>query len=415
MILLEAPSRSVNCTIALSGSKSIGNRLLILQKSIHLNTTLLNPPQAEDFTLLQQALNQITEGGSASLNVKHAGTALRFLTALLAATPGNWTIGGSEHLNARPVADLVDALRAAGANICYLGQHGYPPLQIQGKRQLADTVKIKPQTSSQFVSAVLLTAPSLSNGLNVLLEGTPSSAPYIAMTLGVLKHFGVELVADNSSIKIQPYIEKTQPKEFVIEPDWSSASYWYSICALSPGSSVLLQHLSPKSLQGDSVVKDIYARLGVSSTFVENGLLIKNTGKVAETFSWDFSACPDIAQTVAVTCLGLGLPATLNGLHTLPYKETNRIEALKNELIKFGAQVETGAAYLQLLPAQNALGNHQTVCIKTYHDHRMAMSFAPLALLSKNLYIDDETVVNKSYPAFWADLKTAGFSVNLQP
>lgn len=415
MILLEAPPTPINCAIALSGSKSIGNRLLMLKKTLNLNTTLVNLPQAEDFTLLQTALNQISEGGSATLNIKHAGTAMRFLTALLATTPGHWTLGGSEQLNKRPVADLVEALQMAGADIVYLGKEGYPPLQIRGTRQLAHTIAINPQTSSQFVSALLLVAPALANGLEVVLQGTPASAPYIAMTLGVLKQFGIEATANTTRLKIPPSTKVAAPHHFTIEPDWSSASYWYSICALSPGSCITLPHLLVNSLQGDCVVKDIYSQLGVSSTFSADGLQINHTGTTTKVLNWDFSACPDIAQTVAVTCLGLGIPATLRGLHTLPYKETNRIEALKNELEKFGATVETGADFLRLLPAQNPIGTHRAVCVKTYHDHRMALSFAPLSVVHKNLCIDDETVVDKSYPAFWADLKTVGFSVNLQP
>ncbi len=411
---LGAPQHSIKCTVSLSGSKSISNRLLLLNEIIKTPLELGNLSDAEDTNLLKQAIAIIKAKTGTVIDVGHAGTDFRFLTAFLSITPGVWTLTGSERMKQRPVGSLVNALRNLGANISYIGQENYPPLNITGSDLTGGTLAIDAGISSQFVSALLLIAPALPGGLELRLQGQVVSAPYIRMSVELLKALGAKVVFSQNGIHVSPLTTDPSITAFEIESDWSSASYWYSMCALSAGSEVELPRLFKQSLQADAVLPGLFEGLGVETRFSENSIVLRNVKTKLTFFEHDFSDCPDLAQTLAVTCFGLGIECHLQGLKTLKIKETDRILALKAELEKFGANVAITNQSIHIGPARN-LKPKTPVAINTYNDHRMAMSFAPLALVFGQLFIQHPEVVDKSYPAFWRDLKSAGFSVNLQP
>jgi 3-phosphoshikimate 1-carboxyvinyltransferase len=413
MIQLEAPSHSVKAKIKLTGSKSISNRFLILKEVLGKDIHFENLSDSEDTQLLQNAINQIKNKRQATIDVHHAGTDMRFLTALLSITEGEWIITGSDRMKERPIGELVMALSSLGANISYLEKENFPPLLIKGKKLKGGIVHIDSSVSSQFISALILIAPALEQGMKLNLTGKMVSKPYIEMTCALLKSFGVHVTQTENLISITASIIPDLPPVISIESDWSSASYWYSICALSGNMEIELRSLKNESLQADAVLPEIYKNLGVKTSYKKDGIVLNATQPLLKEFTYNFTNCPDIAQTIAVTCFGLGIRAELNGLQTLKVKETDRILALKNELQKLGANVETGSDWLKM-----EVGNLKSVksqSIHTYKDHRMAMSFAPLALVLGQLVIEDEMVVTKSYPTFWEDLKSVGFNVNLQP
>lgn len=430
MMELQKPRAAIRKAIKLTGSKSISNRLLILNAVCGLDLSFTNLSDAEDTQVLQNALTQIHKcrnifANPASLretipqviDVHHAGTDMRFLTALLAITKGSWILTGSERIKQRPIGELVTALRTLGAEIIYLEKENYPPLAITGKRLAGGKLTINSGVSSQFISALLLIAPALPGGLELTLSGKSVSFPYIQMTLGLLTGFGASCMTSGNTITLTP-AEITPPdRPVVVESDWSSASYWYSLCALSPGSEITLSALYEKSGQADAILPKLFAPLGVTTVFGKESVTLTHSGIAAKSFSFDFTDCPDIAQTLAVTCFGLGIRSELKGLSTLKIKETDRILALKTELEKCGALVEATDDTLLIHATRNPKPETQNLKpeINTYHDHRMAMSFAPLALIFDTISIADPGVVAKSYPAFWQDLKSAGFNVNLQP
>ena len=414
MLRLEAPNQPIHQTIELGGSKSLSNRMLMIKQVLNWPVQLINGSNSDDTIRLIKALKIITSANSATIDIHHAGTDLRFLTAYLANTPGQWVLTGSERIQQRPIKDLVETLRLLGANITYIKKAGFPPLQISGKKLNGGNVSINANISSQFISALLLVAPAFKNGLNLELKGEVVSAPYIQMTLEILKLAGVVYTLNNSTICVPPSTQLNQLIAYSIESDWSSASYWYSICALSRNSQIKLKQFYNTSWQADAIIFNLFEQFGVRSHFTDNELVITNTGKCVQKFEFDFTTCPDIAQTIAVVCFALGIEANLTGLKTLRIKETDRIEALKNELEKLGALINITNDSLTILKTTK-IDYQNTPGIETYNDHRMAMSFAPLALVFKSINIIDESVVTKSYPSFWEDLKTAGFSVNLQP
>jgi 3-phosphoshikimate 1-carboxyvinyltransferase len=400
-----------NATIAITGSKSETNRLLLFQ-ALYPNISIENASNSDDSEVMVVALqkSKIKNQKALCIDVHHAGTAMRFLTAYFAIQEGVEVIlTGSSRMQERPIQILVDALNQLGAEITYIEKEGFPPIKIVGKKLIQSRVSLPANVSSQFVSALLLIAPKLENGLELTLEGTITSRPYIQMTLDLLSEIGVETSFVNNSIKIhpKPFIESS--KSIHVESDWSSASYFYSIVALSEiGTEITLSNFKKNSLQGDSVLVEIYKNFGVETVFnSDNSITIsKNVNFKPDTFNFQLNSSPDIAQTIAVTCFGLGIECKLTGLHTLKIKETDRLEALKNELTPLGAKVEITANSISIegypnLELKNAL-------IKTYQDHRMAMAFAPLALKIP-LEIEQAEVVSKSYPAFWNDLKTLGF------
>jgi|TARA_R110002072_G_scaffold145129_6_gene291360 3-phosphoshikimate 1-carboxyvinyltransferase len=398
-------NKLINKSVFISGSKSESNRLLILQQ-LFSRITISNLSDSDDTHHLQHALST----QDSEINIGHAGTAMRFLTAFFAAQKNRTVIlSGSDRMHNRPIKILVDALKDLGAEISYVDKEGYPPLKITGKELKENKVQINGNVSSQYISALLLIASSLPEGLTVELLGEITSIPYIKMTLSLLNQIGIETSFEGQTIQVKPH-QNSKQQDLVVESDWSSASYFYSIIALSDiGSEIRLSSYKKQSLQGDAVLADIYEHFGVSTTFDENSIILK---KVAESkkelLQLDLNKAPDIAQTIAVTCFGLGVSCDLDGLHTLKIKETDRLEALKNELTKLGAIISVTNDSLYLEGSSKIISN---VSIETYNDHRMAMAFAPLAILMP-INILDANVVTKSYRNFWEDLQQIGFQLN---
>lgn len=387
--------------IQISGSKSESNRLLILQQ-LYSNLKLENVSDSDDSKHLMSALQSNKE----LIDIGHAGTAMRFLTAYFSAKEGRETVlTGSERMQNRPIKILVEALRKLGADIQYVDKEGYPPLRIKGKKLTKDTVQINGNVSSQYISALLLMAPSLENGLEIELLGEITSRPYLEMTLTLLKYLNISCSFNGNIIKVLPK-QKIEDKTIVVESDWSSASYFYSIIALSgEGATVELSSYKKESLQGDSCLADIYKSLSVETNFGENSIILKKTNAILnhseEPLKLDLRNAPDIAQTIAVSCFGLGIACNLKGLHTLKIKETDRLVALDNELTKLGADIFVTDNSLHLKAASTI---HKNKSIPTYHDHRMAMAFAPLAL-KVPITIEEANVVTKSYTGFWEDFE----------
>lgn len=407
--LFYPPSTPQNAEITVTGSKSESNRLLILQAifgQIHLH----NISESDDTLILQEALK--TDSGT--VNIHHAGTAMRFLTAYFASKINTEIVlTGSDRMQQRPIIILVDALREIGADIQYLKAEGFPPLKIVGKKFTKSEVSIKSGVSSQYISALMLVAPSLPHGLRIVLEGQITSAPYIEMTLSLLRKIGINGEFKEHIIIIPP-ISKIPSQEINIESDWSSASYFYSAVALSDNLEIKLKTYFKESLQGDSKLVSIYKNLGVKTFFdpSENSITLKKTKTILpEQLNLDLKDTPDIAQTIAVTCLGLKLRCKLTGLQTLKIKETDRLEALKTELEKLGATVSITNKEIEMVPP---LKLESGIAIDTYQDHRMAMAFAPLAIKIP-LTINHADVVSKSYPSFWEDIRKIGIHVKLEP
>jgi len=390
--------------LKITGSKSESNRVLLLQ-ALFEGLEIKNVSNSDDSQLMQKAL----KSNSSVVDIHHAGTAMRFLTAYYATRLGKTTtLTGSSRMQERPIKILVDALNTLGASISYTKNDGYPPLLIEGKTLTKSNVQMKANVSSQYISALLLIAPTLENGLTLHLEGEITSTPYIKMTLSLLNELGVQTSFETNTITVFPFRQFTS-KTFVVESDWSSASYFYSIVALSPvGTQIAISEYKSTSLQGDAILQKIYKDLGVESTFNGTTLILKRIEtSFPNCLSIDLSNAPDIAQTIAITCLGLKIDCDLTGLHTLKIKETDRLVALQNEIQKLGTTITITNNSLQL---KSPLDLNSDVVISTYNDHRMAMAFAPLALKTP-LFIDDAEVVSKSYPDFWNDLKAIGFTI----
>lgn len=398
---------AVNSTaITITGSKSETNRLLLLQ-ALYPNITIHNLSQSDDSDAMEKALS----GNEEVVDIHHAGTAMRFLTAYYAVKEGSEVVlTGSSRMKERPIGVLVDALRSLGAKIEYVENEGFPPLKITGQKLEKNKVSIKADVSSQYISALLLIAGRLENGLELTLDGEVTSRPYIDMTLSLLDQIGVENHFDGNTIRISAKsVIEDQKTEVVVESDWSSASYFYSIVALADKeTTITLSSYKKNSLQGDSALADIYRQLGVETNYNGNSItLSKIENFIPATIHLELNNTPDIAQTIAVTCFGLGIGCELTGLHTLKIKETDRLEALKTEMQKLGAKISVTNDSL-LLEASNTI--NKDIAIATYNDHRMAMAFAPLAIKT-SIIINDAEVVSKSYPAFWDDLLKLGFSV----
>ncbi|MDA0177421.1 MULTISPECIES: 3-phosphoshikimate 1-carboxyvinyltransferase [Mesoflavibacter] len=392
--------------VQITGSKSESNRLLLLQ-ALYPEIQIENISQSDDSQVMQQAL----QSNHKIVDIHHAGTAMRFLTAYFATKQDRETkLTGSSRMKERPIGILVEALKQLGAKIEYKENDGYPPLLITGQQLTQNKVTLKANVSSQYISALLLIAPKLENGLQLTLEGTITSIPYINMTLDLLAQIGVETSFKDQVITVKPLPELKEKKHLVVESDWSSASYYYSLIALSEiGTSVTISSYKKESLQGDSVLAKIYKTFGVSTEFNKNSVTISKTSKATAITNLDLQKAPDIAQTIAVTAFGLGLPCHLTGLHTLKIKETDRLVALKTEIEKLGGSVTITNDSLTLEASTSILKDVQ---IETYNDHRMAMAFAPLALKT-DLIIKDYMVVSKSYPTFWEDLKRLGINYTL--
>lgn len=400
-IRLIHPSKKVGGTLQLTGSKSESNRLLILE-ALHPGFKVENRSDAADTELLQKAL----ESKEREIDIGQAGTAMRFLTAYFSIQPGRETLlTGSARMKQRPVKILVDALRKLGAEIHYVERAGYPPLLISGKKLPGGRVHLSAGVSSQYATALLLIAAKLARGLRLTLEGAIASMPYIDMTIDLLRRLGITVNRDGQTITVFPQ-RKDPAKSIAIESDWSAASYYYAIAALAKQANLRLKTFTPYSIQGDSKLQVIYKRFAVHSDFAPPHLILQKEKRVLPPFvAFDLMAMPDMAQTIAVSCFGLGVECRLTGLHTLKIKETDRLLALQNELQKLGARIAVTRDTLYLDKSETI---HPEVRIKTYGDHRMAMAFAPLAL-KVPIAIEAPEVVEKSYPRFWDDLQQLGF------
>lgn len=403
-LLLRTTQHNLQGQIAVTGSKSETNRLLLL-KALFPNITLANTSNSDDSEVMQKALI----GNDEIVDIHHAGTAMRFLTAYFAVNEGREVVmTGSGRMQERPIKILVEALGQLGVEISYEKEEGYPPIRIKGKKVTASKVTLAANVSSQYISALLLVASKLENGLELTLEGEITSIPYIKMTLALLNDLDIQTSFEGNVIKVYPKAE-VETKEMVVESDWSSASYFFSLVALADTASITLSSYKENSLQGDSELVSLYEKLGVQTTFQDNKMtLVKQENFKYETVNFELNNTPDIAQTIVVTCLGLGIGCHLTGLHTLKIKETDRLEALRIELTKLGANISVTNDSLTLTASENI--NHN-VKIGTYNDHRMAMAFAPLAL-KVPIIIEDAEVVSKSYPDFWNDLKALDFQIS---
>ena len=406
-IFLKKSNINADSYLIITGSKSESNRCLLL-KALFNDITIENLSNSDDTELMKNALSS----NHSLIDIHHAGTAMRFLTAYFATQNGRKIIlTGSSRMKERPIRILVDALRNLGAKIEYSKNEGFPPLKIQGQEFLKSEVFLKANVSSQYISALLLIAPALKNGLNLHLDGKITSIPYIEMTLALLNEVGIKTIFESNKIMVFPN-EGHNSKTLIVESDWSSASYFYSIVSLSSvGAKINISSYKENSLQGDAILSEIYNNLGVSSKFNNSVLTIeKVSDDLPKSLDSDLSNTPDIAQTIAVSCLGLQINCNLTGLHTLKIKETDRLLALKNEIKKLGTNIEISNNSLEINSPKPLLKN---VEIKTYNDHRMAMSFAPL-MLRTDIYINDANVVSKSYPNFWNDLEKLGLNLAVQ-
>lgn len=393
-------------SIQITGSKSESNRLLILQ-ALFGDIIIENCSNSDDSKVMIKALKSNAD----IIDIHHAGTAMRFLTAYFAVKGRrDVLLTGSRRMKERPIKILVDALNDLGADISYEENNGYPPLKIKGKKLNKSSIEIEANVSSQYISALLLVGAQLENGLTLTLNGKITSWPYINLTLHLLKEASIDFEVNKNTISVFPLHKNLKEKKtIVVESDWSSASYFYSLVALSDiGTSLHLKSYSVNAQQGDAALQDLYADFGVTTTFQNGGILLRKERKAASSINFNLNNTPDIAQTIAVTCLGLHIPCQLSGLHTLKIKETDRLEALKIEIEKFGATVHITEDSLQLEPAKNLITD---VRIETYNDHRMAMAFAPL-VTKTNLQINDAMVVSKSYPDFYQDLKNIGLNIS---
>ncbi len=403
-IKIKAPKKEFKARIKVTASKSESNRVLLIQALCKQHFTVSNIAIAKDTETMIRLLQQ--EG--CVKDVGPAGTTMRFLTAFYANKKGTWLMTGSERMKNRPIHILVDALKQLGAEIEYTEKQGCPPLKINGKQLNGGTIDIDGSVSSQFLSALIMIAPLLSGGLKMNLTGKITSVPYLNMTLKLIEHFGAKYTWENNQITIEEGEYKAQ--DFTVEADWSAASYWYQIVALSKNAQIEVMGLKNHSLQGDKAIVEIYENFGVQTEFIDGGVRLtklENYGYPA-IFNYDFSNCPDVAQTVAATVAALKIQSKFKGLESLRIKETDRIVAIQSELGKFGVDVKIlPNDEIEILPSKFKIPKQ---AIKTFDDHRVAMSIAPLALMLDDAFeIEEPEVVEKSYPDFWNDLKYIGF------
>ena len=403
-IKVTAPAK-IHTTIQLPSSKSISNRALIINALGNGTHHPENLSDCDDTRVMIRALNDDKE----TIDIMAAGTAMRFLTAYLSVTPGTRIITGTERMQQRPIQVLVNALRELGADIEYVANDGFPPLRITGRELRKDTISLPGNVSSQYISALLMIAPVLTNGLTIRLTGDIISRPYINLTLQLMNDFGVRAEwTDDHRLKVVPQAYHSIP--FYVESDWSAASYWYQIVALSKEAEVTLPGLFKDSYQGDSQVAGIFRSLGVETIYKDKAVILKKNGKSVERLDYDFINKPDLAQTFVVTCALLNIPFRFSGLQSLKIKETDRMAALITEMRKLGYILhETDGSVLSWEGERCTTEEHPA--IDTYEDHRMAMAFAPTCLALPEILINNPQVVSKSYPRYWEDLRQAGFII----
>ena len=396
----------VKGVVHLPTSKSISNRLLIMSA---LSENKLIPKELSDSDDTNVMLN-ILNSSFPEHNAGHAGTAMRFLTAYFACKPGEVMLTGSERMKNRPIAVLVDLLTELGATIEYAGKKGFPPLKIKGAKLKGGKRSINSEVSSQYISALLLIAPYLHGGLDLSLKGNMVSASYINLTLQLMKRAGIRYSWNNNNIKIEE--GNYHAGVFHVEPDWSAASYWYEMVALAEEADIFMPGLTSDSLQGDAALALIFESLGVKTVFEENGVSLVKTKPTTDFFEYDFTLNPDLVQTLIPACVLKNIAFRFIGTQTLRIKETDRILALHNEMKKFGVQLDyTENGDCIAWDGKTVFKQVESVLIDTYEDHRMAMGFAPIALVSREININDPNVVSKSYPGYWKDLAMTGFQV----
>lgn len=404
---ITAPKSPIYTDIKLPASKSISNRALILKALSNSSFPIENLSDCDDTRVMVEAFSSKDN----IFDIGAAGTSMRFLTAYLSKKPGEWIITGSERMQQRPINTLVEALNTLGAHIEYLKNQGFPPLKIKGSALDGGDIFLSGGISSQFISALLMIAPTMEKGLTLHLEGNIISVPYIKLTLRMMEQFGVKCDWEGNVIKIFP--NEYKPIPYLVESDWSAASYWYSIAALSTDARIELKGLFKDSGQGDSKVADLFMDLGVETEFTKDGVILTKTNRIAKKLFHNFINEPDLAQTFVVTCCMMGVPFLFTGLQTLKIKETDRIEALKAEMKKLGYIITDSQNSILEWDGERCEPDANPI-IATYEDHRMAMAFAPATLKIDNLLIAEPMVVTKSYPYYWEDLRKARFSVEEQ-
>jgi 3-phosphoshikimate 1-carboxyvinyltransferase len=405
--LVKAPEK-LSEEIHLPASKSVSNRALILNSLCRHPKEIKNVSVCDDTCVMIKALCSDNK----KINVGAAGTAMRFLTAFLSVKNGSWTITGTERMKNRPIKLLVDALKLLGAKIEYIEKEGFPPLHIEGRTLPGGAVLLDGGVSSQYISALLMIAPLMTNGMRLHLTGNVISKPYINLTVQLMRIFGVAVFEEGQTFAIPPQ-QYVAAENFTVEPDWSAASYWYAMIALckNEDARISLPGLLSDSLQGDASIVALFDKLGVQTTFTSLGITLAKKEKETSLLTFDFVSMPDMAQTAAVTCAMLGIPFRFNGLQSLKIKETDRLEALKTELGKFGYPITVYDGNTLEWNGERSESAPAPV-VTTYEDHRMAMAFAPIAMCRpEGVRISDPEVVSKSYPSYWNDLKKAGFSI----
>lgn len=405
---VKKTDKSLFGSIQLPASKSISNRVLIIRALCEMNFNIRNLSESDDTKIL----NRILQSNDNNFDVEHAGTAMRFLTAYLSIIVGEWTLSGSVRMKQRPIGPLVNALHEMGADISYAENEGFPPLKIFGKNLVNNKISIDANISSQFISALLLIAPVLPNGLELSLNNKISSLPYINMTLSLMKYFGINSNWTANVIRIKH--QKYKGIDFEVENDWSAAAFWYSKVFLSESSDLTINGLKKKSIQGDAKIAEIFENLGVKTEFSDNGIRLTKTVLKPAFFNYDLSDYPDLAQTIVVALAFKDIPFRISGLESLHIKETDRIKALITELSNFGFVVTE--------PSMGVIEWQGEICqesstpvafeVATYDDHRMAMAFAPVALVRHRVVIKNPKVVSKSYPEFWNELRSVGFEIH---
>lgn len=404
--LVSKPNKTLKGSIVLPGSKSVANRALIIHALSYSPYPIENLSDSDDTRVMEKVFNSNTN----HFDIGHAGTAMRFLTAFLAQIVGEWILTGSERMKQRPIGILVDALNKLGARIEYLENEGFPPLKIYGSHLKGCILELDGSVSSQYISALLMIAPTLEGGLTLRLKNKITSRPYIDMTLKLMEQFGVQSVWKGNEIHITEQTYKARP--FSVEADWSGASYWYEMAVMAEDVDVELIGLTTESLQGDAQIAKWFEQLGVDTIPTEKGSrLVKNGKPLPKNLNLNFIENPDVAQTFAVVCVMKQIPFHFTGLETLKIKETNRIAALQDELSKFGAQIAEPAHGELKWDGTFPLEKQTVPEIETYHDHRMALAFAPACQIYGPVAILDPMVVSKSYPNYWEDLKKVGFEV----
>lgn len=403
--LLQAPEERWRTSVKLPASKSISNRALILNALSYSPFEVENLSDCDDTNSMTRVLNS----NDRDFDIGAAGTTMRFLTAFLSKVVGEWTLTGSERMKKRPIKVLVEALNSIGANVEYMENEGFPPLRIKGCALRGGEIALPGDVSSQYISALLMIAPLTEQGLTLRLEGKIISRPYIELTLGLMAQYGVRASWIGNTIKVEP--QEYQPVPFKVESDWSAASYWYGMMALTDRAEIELLGLFKKSLQGDSAGARLFAQLGVATTFTDRSVRLRRNGERPVKLVYDFVGQPDLAQTFTVVCALMGIPFRFSGLRSLRIKETDRIAALQQELAKLGYVVRDYDDSILEWNGERREPEANPV-IKTYEDHRMAMSFALAALKRpEGIRIAEPGVVSKSYPHFWDDLREAGFQI----